>query len=201
MTSGAGREALAYANIETSFDGGMHLVARMRDRRSAEAAAQVRRVIAGVQHDLPVAVVPWAEAINNMSEYQTPRFQSIVLGAVATLAVTLAALGVFGVVSHSTRRCMREIAIRLALGSTPEAIVRRLTLRMAWPVVLGLAAGLMTIWPMTRILMAHLVGFAGWEVSVLATSAAIIALVAMIATYVPVRRASRLFPMTVLRNE
>ena len=150
---------------------------------------------------MPVTAEWWSKSINSMAEYRTPRFQTIVLGTVATLATTLAALGLFGVVSYSTRSRMHEVAIRLALGAMPGSITRRLALQTAWPVAIGLLGGLMAAWLMGRILTAYLVGFRGWEWPVLIGGAAIIASTAMLSTYLPARKASRLPAMTVLNSQ
>lgn len=142
----------------------------------------------------------WSESIDGMAEYQTPRFQSMVLGTIAILATALAAVGVFGVVSYSTRRRMHEIAIRLTLGAMPDSLARRMLLQTAWPVALGLTAGLIGTWLMGQVLTANLVGFDGWEGSVLSGAAFIIGVTAIGSTYVPVRKASRLPAMAVLRS-
>jgi ABC-type antimicrobial peptide transport system permease subunit len=136
-----------------------------------------------------------------MPEYRVPRLQTIVLGTVAALATTLAAAGLFGVVSYNTRRRMPELAIRLALGAKPDSLARKLALRMAPPVSIGLVIGLITTWFLGRVLTANLVGFRAWEWPVLAGGAAIIASTAVLSTYLPVRKASRRLPvMTVLKS-
>jgi putative ABC transport system permease protein len=199
MTLGRPRDPLIYTFVGPPFDGRMDFLARLR-AQSPQAAAEIRKFVSSLQREMPVSTAWWSESINAMSEYRTPRFQSMVLGTVATLATALAAIGLFGVVSYSTRRRMREIAIRLALGARPESITRTLVLQKAWPVAIGLMVGLIGTWLMNGVLTATLVGFRGWDWPVLTSGASIILFTAMLSTYLPVRKASRLPAMTVLRS-
>jgi putative ABC transport system permease protein len=200
MTFAQSRVPLVYTIVDPKFDGRMELVARLRDR-SPQASVEVRKLVGSLERGMPVITAWWSESIDSMAEYRTPRFQSIVLGVVATLATSLAALGVFGVVSYSIRRRMHEVAMRLALGAKPESIARTLTLQMAWPVAIGLCVGLMGTWLMGRVLAAHLMAFRAWEWPVIAGGAAIIASTGILSTYLPARKASRLPAMTVLRSQ
>jgi hypothetical protein len=200
MSPARPRDALAYAIVHPTFDGIMQLVARLR-QRSPQAAFEIRQLVGSLDRDMPVTTRWWSESIKSMPEYRVPRLQTIVLGTVAALATTLAAAGLFGVVSYNTRRRMPELAIRLALGAKPDSLARKLALRMAPPVSIGLVIGLITTWFLGRVLTANLVGFRAWEWPVLAGGAAIIASTAVLSTYLPVRKASRRLPvMTVLKS-
>ena len=198
MTLARARDPLVYAMLDSTFDGRMDFIARLR-ASSRQAPIEIRQFVSGLQREMPVTTRWWSESIHGMTEYRTPRFQTIVLGTVASLATALAALGMFGVVSYSTQKRMHEVAIRLALGAMPESITRRLVLQMAWPIALGLLGGLIGTWLMGRVLTAYLVGFRAWEWQVLIGGAAIVAFTGMLSTYLPVRKATRLPAMTVLR--
>jgi predicted permease len=195
---GRAHDPLVYTIADPAFGGRMELIAAMR-QKSLQAAGRIRQFVGGRQREMPVTTRWWSEAIDGMAEYRTPRFLTIVLGTVAALATMLAAIGVFGVVSCSTRRRMHEVAIRLALGAVPTSIARRMTVQTAWPVAIGLVVGVTGTWLMGRVLAAHLVGFRVWEWPVLTGGAAIIASTAMLSVYLPVRKATRLPAMTVLR--
>jgi predicted permease len=200
MTRARARDPLVYSIVGPPFDGRMEVIVRLRNS-SQKVPAEIRQFVSGLQREMPVTTEWWSKSINSRAEYRTPRFQTIVLGTVAALATTLAALGLFGVVSYSTRSRMHEVAIRLALGAMPESITRRLALQTAWPVAIGLLGGLMAAGLMGRILTAYLVGFRGWEWPVLVAGGGIIACTAMLSTYLPARKASRLPVMTVLNSQ
>jgi putative ABC transport system permease protein len=199
MTRDRPRDPLIYAVVGPPFDGRMEFIARLRVR-SSQASVEIKKFVSSLQRDMPVSTTWWSESISGMAEYSTPRFQTMVLSTVAFLATALAAIGLFGVVSYSTRTRLHEIAIRLTLGAMPESITRRMVLQTAWPVAVGLIVGLIGTWVMGRLLTANLVGFRGWEWPVLTGAAFIIALTAMLSMYLPVRKASRLPAMSVLRS-
>jgi putative ABC transport system permease protein len=200
MTPARPHDPLVYTIIGPTFDVHMDVIARLRDS-SPQGPAEIRRFVSSLEHQMPVTTKWWSESIDRMAEYRTPRFQTIILGTVAALATALAAIGLFGVVSYSTRRRMQEVAIRLALGAMPESITRRFAVRMAWPVGIGLLLGLASTWVMGRVLTSELVGFRAWDWPVLAAGTVVIASTAMLSSYVPLRRASRLSVMTVLKSQ
>jgi hypothetical protein len=199
MTPARPHDPLVYAIVDPSFNGRLALIARLRGR-SPQAPQEIRQYVGSMLREMPVTTSWWSAAITSLAEYRTPRFQTIVLGTLATLATTLAALGLFGVVSYSTKQRMHEIAIRVALGAMPESVTRRLALRMAGPVIIGLLAGLVGTWLLGRVLTAYLVGFRGWEWQVLTGAATLIAATAWLSTHLPARKASRLPAMKVLRS-
>ena len=123
------------------------------------------------------------------------------LGAFSSLALLLAAIGLYGVIAYSVSQRTREIGIRLAVGAqrgdVMGMIVREGLKMAAAGVVLGLAASLI----LTRVLNSLLFGVAATDPLVFAANAAILVFIALLACAIPARRAARVDPMAALRNE
>jgi len=129
------------------------------------------------------------------------RFALFVLGAFAAVAVALSGLGIYGVVACVTARRTREIAVRLALGAQPQAIIR-LVLRDGLPwTFAGLAAGLAGAVALTRYLESLLFGVGATDPATFAAVSALLTAIAVVATVIPAARAVRVDPMTALKSE
>jgi ABC-type antimicrobial peptide transport system permease subunit len=118
----------------------------------------------------------------------------------ATLALTLAAIGLYGVLSYSISRRSSEFAIRIALGARPKSIVLMVLRRTADLVVAGLFAGSVLAYIVSRMIASRLYGVGPQDALNLILAAGLLILVAFIASYVPARRASRIDPMTALHR-
>jgi putative ABC transport system permease protein len=129
------------------------------------------------------------------------RFSLLLLGSFAVIAVLLAAVGIYGVISFVVKRRTHEMGIRIALGAAPRNVVQLVVtsgLRLALVgLVLGLAGALIA----SRALASMLFNIGAWDVATFALAAAILLLVALIASYLPARRAARVDPMIALRTE
>jgi ABC-type lipoprotein release transport system permease subunit len=123
------------------------------------------------------------------------------LSALAAFAVGLAALGVYGVVAYAAATRTREIGVRVALGATPRDVLRLFGSQGARLAVLGAALGLAGAAATTRALGAMLFGTDPLDPWVLVTVTAVLALVALVASWLPARRATRVDPVTALRSE
>jgi putative ABC transport system permease protein len=129
------------------------------------------------------------------------RFATWLLGLLSTLALLLAATGVYGVTSYSVNQRMREFGLRLALGAQASDI-RRLVLTHAlrlW--LVGSAIGLMAAWPVGRALQSQLYGVGGVDAVALAAALSLLLVTALVAGLIPARRAGRVDPAITLRGE
>jgi putative ABC transport system permease protein len=129
------------------------------------------------------------------------RFPALLIGAFAVLAVLLAAVGIYGVLSYLVAQRTRELGVRMALGAQPGNILRLLLgdgLRLAG---IGIAIGLVAALAVMRLLGGLLFGVAPSDVMVLFSATALIALVALAACSLPAIRAARVDPMVALRYE
>jgi putative ABC transport system permease protein len=160
----------------------------------------VRRVIRAVDPQQPISQIKVMADYRN-EDLAPQRFQAQLMGGFAALALLLASLGVYGVLSYSVAQRRREMGLRLALGAERNQLVRWVVRQGLAPVVFGLAVGLAAAYG-----LAHLIGNLLYEVQPrdpLTFGIAAIALftTALLACWLPARRASRVDPFVVLRCE
>ncbi|HEX8185053.1 MAG TPA: FtsX-like permease family protein, partial [Blastocatellia bacterium] len=163
-------------------------------------ATAVRNEVWKVDSDLPVSNLKAMEQILRDSIAQ-PRFSTLLLGIFAALALTLAAVGIYGVMSYSTALRTREIGIRMALGAKQNDVmgmVLRQGLKLA---SLGIALGLIGAFAMSRVMASLLYGVSTTDPITYIAVSLILASVALLACFLPARRATRVDPMVALRYE
>ena len=123
------------------------------------------------------------------------------LGAFATLALGLAAIGIYGVMSYSVTRRNRDIGVRVALGAQSRDIFRLILGEGLTLTAVGLAAGVAASLALSRLLAGLLFGVTATDPVTFFAATIVLMLVAFLASYVPARRAARLDPITALRLE
>ena len=127
------------------------------------------------------------------------RFDTLLLSAFALVAMVLAAMGIYGVVTHSVAQRTREVGIRIALGATARDVVALVVGEGMVVPVIGLLVGTMTAAGCARVLRSLLYGVSSTNPVVYAVLAAVLASVAVVACYIPARRAARVDPLIALR--
>ena len=130
-----------------------------------------------------------------------PRFQVLLVGAFAVLALVLGAVGIFGVVSFATARRMRELGVRRALGARTADLHRLVIAEPLRTVGLGVIVGIVAAVMSARVIRALVFGVSAIDPMTFATVPAVVLVVAFLAAAVPARRASRVDPASVLRME
>ncbi len=183
----------------TEFGGTPEYFVRFRGARDA-AARQVRAIVHEVTPDVAVEKVSFADDLL-LESARADRFYLIVLGVIAVLAGSLAIVGVFGVVASITLQRTREIAVRIALGSTPARIYTTVIGDGMRAVLLGLAIGIAGAGALGHALRALLYGVNADDPIAFAIAVVLIAAAATGACVFPARRAARLEPAAVLRSE
>jgi len=175
----------------------------VRPRAGASIAAlmpELRRQLKAVDPDLAVFdVASLRERLDRQA--QRARFQIVLIGLFSGLALALAAVGIYGVVAYSVAQGTREIAIRMSMGADRTAILRLVVGRGAALAGIGLVLGLGALLVLGRQLGAVLYQTSATDPLVLGGASGVLLAVALLANYLPARRASRLEPATGLRPD
>jgi predicted permease len=166
----------------------------------ATLASAVNRELRELDHDLPVFRVLTMEQ-RIAGSLARRRFSTILLGAFAGLALALATIGIYGVMSHLVSQGTREIGIRMALGATQHGILRLVVMQGMVLALSGVVIGLLAAFAFTRVVSGFLFGVAATDTLTFAAIAVLLVGVALSASYVPARRAARIDPMISLRCE
>jgi putative ABC transport system permease protein len=166
----------------------------------AAAAPALRAVVRAVDRDVPVTDVQTMQQAASMSVSQL-RTQAWMAGAFAVVALILAALGIYGVISYAVAQSTQEMGIRMALGARPRQVLYG-TLRGGLIMAgLGLAIGMAGSFALTRLLKNLLYGVKPTDPATFAIVSALLMAVAVGAAYLPARRAARVDPSVALRWE
>ena len=184
----------------TGAEGGMVATFILRTPANAEALAPVvRSEVAAVDNAMPVDIETLRERIRNLAE--RPRFEAALLSLFATLAVVLAAIGLYGVIAFIVSRRTQEIAVRIALGAGKQeiaALISRDGIRM---IAAGMLLGVVGALGISRTFRSLLFGVGPTDVLTILGAMLALLLASAIAMWLPVRRAIRVDPMRVLRYE
>ena len=160
----------------------------------------VRRAVLEAGHDQPVYGVRTMDQIVSAS-IAGRRFSMLLLGIFAGLALLLAAVGIYGVISYTVAQRTREIGIRMALGAGQADVLKVVVAQGMVPVLAGLAIGLAASLGLTRLMAGLLYGVNAGDPVTFMGVALVLAAVALVATVVPARRATRVAPVVALRYE
>jgi putative ABC transport system permease protein len=164
------------------------------------ASSEIRAAIHAVDPELPVPAFRTMDEIVAESVAQR-RFQMTLILLFGLTALLLASLGIYGVVSYSVAQRTNEMGIRMALGASKDGI-RSLVLRQSLPpVALGLAGGVIASLALTRVLSSLLFGVSAGDPITIVSVSALLATIAIVAAYIPARRATEVDPITALRYE
>jgi len=176
----------------------MYLMIRTSGR-AEDLSTPVRRAIWSVDEDVPISRVRTMHQVVARSIARS-RFFTQLLGAFAALALLLGAIGLYGVMSYAVAQRTHEIGVRIALGASRHAVLRSIVLRGLVPAGAGVLIGLGGALGATRAIRSYLFGVSPMDPVILLGVSAFLAAVAVVASYVPARRASRVDPMVALRE-
>ena len=172
-------------------------------RTSGDPSALIsplQTIVRELDAQLPLfAIEPLSETISGSLAQR--RFTMLVLAAFALIALSLAVIGVHGVLNYAVSLRTREIGIRVALGAAPKQVQRAIVGEGALLAGLGLAIGLVAALALTRVLSSLLYGIGQYDPTTFAGVALVLGATALLACYIPARRAARVDPIVALRSE
>ena len=159
----------------------------------------LRTETAALDPALPVAIETMPQRVGKLS--QRPRFNAALLALFAALGMLLAAVGIYGVAGFLVAQRTQEIGVRMALGATPQSILKMVLVSVARWVVAGAVTGLIVSWFASRLLQSLLFQVSARDPRPAALAVAVLLLVAFLSASIPASRAMRLDPMVALRYE
>jgi putative ABC transport system permease protein len=192
--------AEAFAMPAADRFGALTLFARMRTSNDHALVNLAHAIETEGLGPKPV-VTWWSDAIANISDFRNPRFQTTVLAILGGVALLLTAFGIVGVIGFLVVSRTRELAIRTAIGATPESLTRMVVRQGLVPVVAGLIAGLIATHWAGRLAEAQLFKVDTKDMTTIVLTAIVVIVTTVIAAYLPSRRAARVNPVEVLRTE
>jgi putative ABC transport system permease protein len=167
---------------------------------SASVAGAVRAAVQALDPHQPVAgVMPMTEHLSDALIAE--RFSAVLMGTLAALGLVLAALGLYGVMAYSVGQRTGEIGLRMALGARPREVLRLVLGQGAVLTAIGLGLGVAGAWALARLLSSTLYQVSASDPATFAVVPLVLAGVALLACWLPARRAARLSPMVALRRE
>jgi putative ABC transport system permease protein len=171
----------------------------VRSANPASTAAELRRAIRALDPQMVVKITTMQALISD--SIAQPRFRTWLIGIFSIFALTLACLGIYGVIAYLVTQRYKEIGIRLALGATPSNILQLILARTLKLTAAGILAGLIAAFFLSKFLSTILFGITVHDpITFVAVPASLIA-IALLAGYLPARRATRVDPVTSLRYE
>jgi hypothetical protein len=164
-------------------------------------ASMIRSAVRGVDPRLGVDLNQQSMVELISASVARPRFNMVVLTAFAIVALALATVGIYGILSHAVTQRTREIGIRIAIGASPSRVLAAVLRQSLTLTGTGAAIGLLVAAAVTRYLESMLFELAPLDPPTFAGVAALFLLVALLASYLPAARASRVDPLVALRHE
>jgi len=164
------------------------------------AVAAVRARLLQIEPDLYVSRALSIESRIDLL-LRTPRFRLLLVGLFAAVAMALAVVGIYGIVAYAVGRMVPELGLRAALGAEPAALLRVCLARGMWPVVGGLAVGLVGAVAVSRLLGAVLFEVGPLDPVAVGAATVLLTSVSLLASWLPARRAARINPVEALRTE
>jgi hypothetical protein len=193
--------AIAYAVPDRGSVGVRNLLVRVRSHDD-EVLSSIRHEVVALTPDRTlVDAAWWSDAISAITAYRNPRFQALVLGGFGLLALSLTALGTFAIVAFLVAVRTHEVGVRAALGATPGSLVRAMLVHAVVPVAVGLLTGLIATRGIARLAETQLFDVDTHDPIALGTVVFAVLAIALLAAWIPARRASRVDPVVALRAQ
>jgi predicted permease len=189
-----------YKQAQTYGASEMYVVVKSQSGNPGGLAGEVRAQLNELDPALPLADVRLMDDVLERAQSR-PRFLTLLLSLFSITALAIATVGIYGVVSYSVARRTKEFGLRMVLGAQTGDVLGMVMKQGAGMVVVGLIAGLVTAFLLTRLMASLLFGVAPTDALTFASVTVVLALVALAACYIPARRATEVDPMQTLRYE
>jgi len=167
--------------------------------RPSGLVSEVQAAVAGVNKEIPLEFHTLSEQVNDSMVQE--RMLALLSGFFGTLALLLAMIGLYGTLSYLVAQRQTEFGIRMALGAERGSILRLVMRSVISVLAVGVVAGVGISLAATRVLQQLLFGLGPHDVVTMIAAVAVLSVVALIAGYLPARRAMKVDPMVALRNE
>jgi putative ABC transport system permease protein len=194
-----GREQVYLPHAQTRSVRSMTLAVRSNVEPTS-LIPTIRRAVAQVDTDLPLYDVRTIDQRLSASLAQ-PRLNLTLIGSFAVLALILAAVGTYGVTAYSATQRFQEIGIRMALGAERRDILRLMLRHGLRLILVGVAIGTAVAFSLTRVMSSLLFGVSANDSVTYVAIASLLVIVALVATFIPARRATKIDPIAALRCE
>jgi ABC-type antimicrobial peptide transport system permease subunit len=188
---------LSHSQVPVTY---MSVAVRTASPESETLLASIRARLASIDPNVPIYRARTMDQLLGDSVAQ-PRFYMLLLGMFALSALLLAAIGIYGVMAYIVGQRTHEIGVRMALGARGEQVLREAVARGMRPAIMGLGAGLAGALALTGILTKLLYGVTASDPLTFVGVAVVLTAVALLANWIPARRASRVDPAIALRSE
>jgi predicted permease len=174
--------------------------------RTSQAEQSLLPTLVGAIHELDPGIGTMNEAtmidrINDSPTAYLHRSSAWLVGGFASLALLLGVVGLYGVIAYSVTQRTREIGVRMALGAQRRSVYRLIMKEAVWLAGIGIGAGLLSAIAAASLMRGLLFGVRSWDATTLAGVSVVLAISALLASYLPARRAARVDPMVALRYE
>ncbi|HKP75985.1 MAG TPA: ABC transporter permease, partial [Longimicrobiaceae bacterium] len=167
---------------------------------AAALAPSVRQAVRAIDPDLPLTRVQTMPEVVRLRMFES-RVYGVMFAVFALVALLLASVGLYGVMAYTVAQRTHEVGVRIALGALPRDVIRLMVMRGARLVAIGLAIGIPSAFLLARVLRGALFGVSASDPATFTAIAVLLSGVALLASYLPARRAARVEPMVSLRTE
>ncbi|MGB8475516.1 MAG: FtsX-like permease family protein, partial [Candidatus Acidiferrum sp.] len=189
-----------YRQVSAAGVSSMYVVLRAANGDPQSLVGAVRGQLSGIDPSLPLADVRSMDDVLSRAQAR-PRFLTLLLSLFSVVALAIATVGIYGVVSYSVARRTKEFGLRMVLGAQTGDVLGLVMKQGVGMIAIGVVCGLVLALLFTRLMASFLFGIAPTDLATFASVTAILFGVALMACYVPAKRATRVDPIQTLRYE
>jgi len=178
----------------------LSFVVRAARGDAAALAPSVRAAVRSIDPDLPLTRVQTMPEVVRLRMFES-RVYGMMFAAFALVALLLASVGLYGVMAYTVAQRTHEVGVRIALGALPADVIKLMVMRGARLIAIGLVIGVPAAFLLAQVLRGALYGVSASDPTTFTAIAVLLSGVALLASYLPARRAARVEPMVALRTE